>query len=67
MSKDRNPSPDAEQHGPPDNIKEKFREALEKKNQQHHHEDPESAHGDSKAHGEHGRAGHDKTFRRKSG
>lgn len=60
--------PDAEQHGAPEDIKEKFREALEKKNQQHHHhEDPESAHGDSKAYGEHGRAGHDKTFRRKSG
>lgn len=66
MSKDSKPSPDTKQHGAPEDIKAKFREALEKKNnKQHLHE--EGGHGESKAHGEHGKAGHDKTFRRKSG
>ena len=54
--------------GAPEDIKAKFREALDKKHQkQHLHETEDSAHGGSKAHGEHGKAAHDKTFRRKSG
>ncbi|WP_153504357.1 DUF5302 domain-containing protein [Cumulibacter manganitolerans] len=54
--------------GAPEDIKAKFREALEKKHQRNHrHEDEAGAHGDSKAHGEHRRSGNDKTFRRKSG
>ena len=55
-----------EKQGAPEDIKAKFREALETKNQhQHPHED--AVLGESKAHGEHGKAGNDKTFRRKSG
>ena len=66
MTSEKKPA-DAESHGAPEDIKTKFREALEKKQQlSHPHEDPESAHAESKAHHEQGRAGHDKTFRRKS-
>lgn len=54
------------QGGAPEDIKAKFREALDKKSKrQHPHE--QAAPGESKADGEHNRADHDKTFRRKSG
>ena len=59
-------SADGEQHRAPQDIKDKFREALEKKNQKDHPH-MNAGPGASKAHGEHGKAGHDKTFRRKSG
>ena len=58
----------SDEHGAPEDIKAKFREALEKKNQRNHrHEDEVGAHGDAKAHGEHGKAAREKMFRRKSG
>ncbi|MFV0533644.1 MAG: DUF5302 domain-containing protein [Cumulibacter sp.] len=55
-----------EEHGAEQDIKDKFRDALEKK-AQHEHPHMNAGPGMSKAHGAHGRAGHDKTFRRKSG
>ena len=49
-----------------DTAKDKFREALERKRSQTHANN-NAAHNDSKVHGEHGRAGGKRTFRRKSG
>lgn len=57
---------DDEDRGAPQEIKDKFREALEKKAQHGHHH-LNAGPGESKAQGVHGKAGHDKTFRRKSG
>lgn len=65
MSTDKK-SADSDKQGAPEDIKAKFREALEKKNQ-HRHPHEDAVLGESKAHGEHGKAGNDKTFRRKSG
>ena len=59
-------STDGETTGAPQDIKDKFREALEKK-AQHEHPHMNAGPGESKADGVHGKAGHDKTFRRKSG
>jgi hypothetical protein len=50
----------------PDPTKDRFREALERKRSQHHANNGD-AHGDSKVHGAHERAGGKRTFRRKSG
>jgi hypothetical protein len=49
-----------------DPAKDKFREALERKRNQHHANNG-ATHNDSKVHGEHARAGGKRTFRRKSG
>lgn len=66
MTKHDEAGADGEHHGAPEDIKEKFREALErKKGLTHPH--AEGAHGESKAHGEHGKADVRQDFRRKSG
>ena len=49
-----------------DPTKDKFKEALERKRNQQHANNSD-AHGDSKVHAEHSRAGGKRTFRRKSG
>ena len=59
-------SPESQQQGAGEDIKEKFREALAKKNQRDQPHD-QAGPAESKAHGTHGRAGNDKTFRRKAG
>ncbi len=51
---------------PPADTKDKFRAALERKRSQQHANNG-GAHGDSKVHSEHARAGGKRTFRRKSG
>lgn len=51
---------------PSDPTKDQFRAALERKRGQHHANNGD-AHGDSKVHGAHERAGGKRTFRRKSG
>lgn len=56
------PGPDAE-----DDVKRKFREALERKNAQADKKAESSARDSSKVHGKHGPAGGRRTFRRKSG
>ena len=64
------PDPDesAAQEGTVDDVKAKFLEALNRKNKKHSDDQATSdAHGDSKIHGEHGKAGGGRTFRRKSG
>jgi hypothetical protein len=51
-----------------DGVKDKFREALERKRGHQAERAAENeAHGGSKIHGEHGAAGGKRTFRRKSG
>ncbi|MBF6214444.1 DUF5302 domain-containing protein [Nocardia puris] len=54
-------------HGNADEVKRKFREALERKNA--HHAQSGGAHldGHSKANGPHNAASHKREFRRKSG
>ena len=53
---------------PPADVKAKFREALQRKRGEHLDNSADSAQRDaSKIHGEHGRAGGGRTFRRKSG
>ena len=47
-------------------TKDKFRAALERKRNKQH-ADNGAAQNESKVHGEHGRAGAKRTFRRKSG
>lgn len=49
-----------------DDMKKKFREALEKKNAQHR-DGASHANGQGAVHEPHGRAGHKREFRRKSG
>lgn len=56
------PEPDSE-----DDVKRKFREALERKNAQAEKQAGDSAKDSSKVHGRHGPAGGRRTFRRKSG
>lgn len=51
---------------PVEQTKDKFREALERKRNKQHATNG-AAQNDSKVHGEHGRAGAKRTFRRKSG
>ena len=51
---------------PPEDQKDKFREALERKRGQQHANNG-ATQNDSKVHGEHSRAGGKRTFRRKSG
>ena len=51
---------------PSDDVKAKFREALERKNQKHNPTDDHKD-GHSKIHGTHGPADHKRDFRRKSG
>jgi hypothetical protein len=56
------PEPNAE-----DDVKRKFREALERKQAQAEKNSGNSAKDSSKVHGRHGPAGGRRTFRRKSG
>ncbi|WP_170323145.1 DUF5302 domain-containing protein [Gordonia effusa] len=49
-----------------DDAKQKFREALERKNKQNHRAEDHLS-GKSKARGPHGSASHQQQFRRKSG
>jgi hypothetical protein len=61
---------DADSKGSPagEDAKVKFRQALERKrNQQADRAADNEAHGASKIHGEHGAAGNNRMFRRKSG
>jgi hypothetical protein len=51
---------------PVEQTKDKFREALERKRTQQHANNG-AGQNESKVHGEHGRAGAKRTFRRKSG
>jgi hypothetical protein len=51
---------------PPDETKDKYREALERKRSQQHANSAD-ARNDSKVHGEHSRAGAKRNFRRKTG
>lgn len=51
---------------PPDDVKRKFREALERKNQAQH-DRPAHLDGDSPVHTARGKAGGKREFRRKSG
>ncbi len=50
----------------PEESKDKFKAALEKKRQQQH-KTADGGSGDAKIHAEHGAAGGKRTFRRKSG
>lgn len=50
----------------PDEAKDRFREALERKRAQQHANNA-GGHADSKVHGAHARAGGRREFRRKSG
>lgn len=52
---------------PADEVKRKFREALERKQSQHQDGVGGSGKGGSKIHGAHGPASSQKSFRRKSG
>ncbi len=62
------PVQSAAQEGTADDVKAKFLDALNRKNQKHNDDQALSdAHGDSKIHGEHRKAGGGRTFRRKSG
>ena len=56
--------PDAD--AAPDQTKDRFRAALERKRSQQHAANADT-HGDSKVHGAHARAGGRREFRRKSG
>ena len=50
-----------------DDMKRKFREALERKRDQHAHGSAEGARGTGKVHDAHGPASSRRSFRRKSG
>jgi hypothetical protein len=50
-----------------DETKRKFREALERKRDQHAHDSGQGAQGAGKVHDAHGPASSRRTFRRKSG
>ncbi len=63
---DDTPAEDTPASEAPDATKDRFRAALERKRGQHHANSTD-AHGDSKVHGAHERAGGKRTFRRKSG
>ncbi len=52
---------------PDDDLKARFREALERKQETDRSKSRGSASGDSKAHDAHGPATHKREFRRKSG
>lgn len=52
---------------PSDDVKAKFREALEKKNAKSSGPNAANLDAESKAHGPHGKAGGPQQFRRKSG
>ncbi|RFS81151.1 hypothetical protein BZB76_6723 [Actinomadura pelletieri DSM 43383] len=54
------------EHGE-DDVKRKFREALERKREEAGKNDGKSGKGGSKVRGTHGRADHQRQFRRKSG
>ncbi len=60
-------SADQPEPEPGDDVKRKFREALERKNAQADKKAEDSAKDSSKVHGRHGPAGGRRTFRRKSG
>ena len=59
------PSKDADQHGAPEDVKRKFREALERKAGRH--EEHEGGRPDSVVHAHTGPAKAQRQFRRKSG
>ena len=59
------PSKDADQHGAPDDVKRKFREALERKAGRH--EEHESGRAESVVNPHTGPAKAQRQFRRKSG
>lgn len=62
------PDQPAAQEGTVDDVKAKFLDALDRKNKKHSDDSAAAeAHGDSKIHGAHGKAGGGRTFRRKSG
>jgi hypothetical protein len=50
-----------------DDVKRKFREALERKQDQHAHANADAAHTTGKVHDAHGPASTRRSFRRKSG
>lgn len=64
------PEPQASEQAtgqPADDVKRRFREALERKNARHHASAAAGESGDSKVHAAHGPASQQKSFRRKSG
>lgn len=50
-----------------DDVKRRFREALDRKRETHAETNGEGSRGSSKIRGTHGAAGHQRQFRRKSG
>jgi hypothetical protein len=70
MSDTEHEQPPAEATSPEpaeDDVKRKFREALERKQAHHSERNDQAVNGGSKAHGAHGPAAGRRTFRRKSG
>lgn len=61
------PEGDQPDEQPQDDVKRRFREALERKNAKHHASSAAGETGDSKVHSAHGPASQQKTFRRKAG
>lgn len=62
------PEPDdATAPAPEDDVKRRFREALDRKNARHHASAAAGETGDSKVHAAHGPQSNQKTFRRKAG
>ena len=64
---EQDPEPADDAVDPDDELKRKFREALERKRQAQSSAGGGSGKGDSKIHGTHGPAAHRRSFRRKSG
>ena len=65
---DQSPAEPVAHEGELDDVKAKFLEALARKNGRHHDENAANeAREASKIHGEHGKAGGGRAFRRKSG
>lgn len=61
------PADDGDASAPEDDVKRRFREALERKNARHHASAAAGESGDSKVNSTHGPASHQKSFRRKAG
>lgn len=61
------PADDGDATAPQDEVKRRFREALERKNARHHASSAAGETGDSKVHAAHGPASQQKSFRRKAG
>jgi hypothetical protein len=67
VSEDDDTTEEAATTAPEDELKRKFREALERKQAAHAERDAKNGRDNSKINGVHGRAGGKRAFRRKSG